>query len=207
MQVLDFTNRSAVNFSTSTRSQFEKVLEPFYSFLPGQKGFCYIKILDNGTRLYLSTVENWVENYVGRGFQDDINHLKYNVPEKDFKVSFWSGYAQDDIIEDCFSYDIWHGFSIHERHEGYCEYFDFFTHKENHMFPTQCFNSLSTIRSLIEDFKIRAEPLIDASDPRKLIVSKKWIPFKQIWNSTSSFSEKSMKIFDFWNTKNCIKFF
>jgi len=194
MQILDPTNASAVNFSTSARDEFEKFLIPFYSFLPNQKGFCYIKILNNGTRLYLSTVKNWVENYVSREFHNDINHLKYNVPEKDFKVSLWSGYEKDAIIEDSFSYDIWHGFSIHERHEDYCEYFDFFTYKENYMFPTQCFNSLSTIKNLIKDFKITAETLIDASDPRKLIVSKKWIPFDQIWDYSSSTLEKPTKI-------------
>lgn len=191
MPVLDFTNKSGVDYTISARSQLMKHLEPFFACLPGQKGFCYIKIMDNGTRLYLSTVKNWVGHYVSSKFQDDINHLKYNVPEENFKISFWSGYEKDAVIETSFAYDIWHGFSIHERQEDYCEYFDFFTHKENHLFPTQCFNSLETIKCLIKEFKVKAESIIDASDPRKLIVSKKWIPFSKIWDSSLRSPEKS----------------
>lgn len=193
MPTLDITNKSGVSYASSVRPQFMKILEPFFTCLPGQKGFCYIKIMDNGTRLYLSTVKNWVGHYVNSKFQDDINHLKYNVPEENFKISLWSGYEKDGVIETSFAYDIWHGFSIHERQEDYCEYFDFFTHKENYLFPTQCLNSLEKIKYLIKEFKIKAGSMIDPSDTSKLIVSKKWIPFSQIWDSSLCLPEKNMQ--------------
>lgn len=196
MLALDITNKSGVSYASSVRPQLMKLLEPFFTCLPGQKGFCYIRIMDNGTRLYLHTVENWIDYYVNSGFQDDIKHLKYNVTEKEFKISLWSGYKNDTIIEASHAYDIWHGFSIHERHEGYCEYFDFFTHKENYLFPTECLNSLETIKSLIKEFKIKAGSMIDPSDPRKLIVAKKWISFSQIWDSSSLTPEKCQQFFE-----------
>lgn len=187
-------NHAALQYSKVMTEPLKEFWKPLFPQL-GDTNFTYCKIMNNGTRLYLSIIPNWSEWYVDNSFQDDIEHLKHYVPKEKESISLWSAHKRDAIVDSYDMHNLGHGFSIHQHHGEYCEYFDFSSHKEDYMYPTKCLNTLGLIQEYIKKFQRECRLIVDTTDQQKLFVSKKWIPFEQIWRQENHINSNILSNF------------
>src|ERR1043166_10117205 len=86
-------NKSAIEFNHNNIKDIKKICSPLKQF--GITDFSYIRFFNGGKRLIVSSLTNWVEQYIQNNFQD-ITDIQNYVPQDDIRYSFWI----ENIIHD-----------------------------------------------------------------------------------------------------------
>lgn len=184
------SNISAINFSKNFIKRINEISQPIFPF--GVCIFTYCRIFTNGSFLYLSSDEEWVEHYFSSNYQDDVAHCNHYLPSQDIKYGFWNEFNMDKVFQsahDDFNY--WHGISFYEKNCGYMDYFDFGANKDNDKMGIFYLNNLPILSQFIQYFKEQVSSLVNNVDATKLINSKSSAVFRK------NYAEQKQKVIKF----------
>ncbi len=163
------SNLIALQYCTKMSSIVSDICSPFLKN-HNITGFTYIRMFNNGSRLYVTNLKEWVRHYISNDLYNDIQHMEYYIPPSDAQYSLWSGFKKDRVFDALYHIDLWHGFTVYERHNDYIDSYDFCTKRENENIKNFYLNNLPLLHDLIHHFKKRTSKVIDFSDQKKLIV-------------------------------------
>src|ERR1044071_8967333 len=125
MTTLDSINKSVLEFNRNAEPFMEEVCEPLKKL--GIQYFTYCRSYENGKRLYLCSLPDWVELYLHHSFQNESQHFAYYRPVENIRYAFWSDFKRDRVFDALLNLGIWYGFTIYEKNPGYMDLFDFCT--------------------------------------------------------------------------------
>ncbi len=193
---LDPTNLSALQFNIESFAATEQACQHIIDKQIGIISFAYCRTFNNGTRLYLSNNPEWVKHYISHNFQEDVAHQESYAPSGNLKYALWTGFKEDQVFASLRDhFNLWHGFTIYERHQDYVDLFDFISYKDNPQIINYYLHNLDTLDQHVQEFKEKAIDLIDPSDKRKLMVLKNWKFFEEIKSNSLLDPEKAKNFF------------
>lgn len=170
-------NRAVLQFTQDISSRLSLVCAPLFqqSLI---SHFSYMKIFDNGTRLFLCPNAKWVGHYIQNNFQDDPVHPKHRPKKPGIHYGIWTAYNRDKIFSSLFELDIWHGFTIFDRHEHHLECYHFATQRKNDQFVNFYLENIDALTQFIFYFKDKMSDIILEPRDDYLIVSEKSLAYE-----------------------------
>lgn len=136
--------------------------------------FTYTRSEDDGSRIYLSSHANIMENYFSKKL-----YLNGNTEAKPSKyhsqIIFWDTLLNQNIFKFSRSQNVDYGIYIIKAHNTYCEFFGFATKKGNVNIINTYLNQLDTLKKFIDYFLEKAQFLVKQVEEQKII-----LPFRKL---------------------------
>jgi DNA-binding CsgD family transcriptional regulator len=199
---LNYNNNShaSLQFNASIENILLKICDPLFSNF-NLTYFEYAHFLNDGTYLNFSTHLQWHQHYIEHfGSSTFVKTYVHQIYDNQTKYALWDNRPNigrekvfSQFISDSCAYNIWHGFSIYEKHEASLEAYHFATSSENYEAINFYINRLDLLYHFILYFKDKADKLIDISDSSKLIALHDKSPL----NRPEKYVLKEQKIKDF----------
>lgn len=174
----NLNNRMALEYNKEYICLIDEICAPLHHF--GITFFNYSRNFTDGTHLYLSNSQKWVELYIANNLQDDAAHLGYYFPHPNITQALWSGFKRDKAFDILYENDMWNGFTIYEHHSDFTEIFDFGSTKENISVINFYLRNKNLLKHVVDEFKEKVSRYIDFNDKRKMILPTVELSVNQI---------------------------
>jgi len=118
--------------------------------------FVYLKMYDNGRIVRHCSSFEWSKVYMDNAFYNDIFFYAQFVTacnESREKFFLWEASAATRLLSACYDYDIWHGLSSFQKHEGFVEAYSFATTQKNIEVYNTYFNHMDLLKDFLRSFK------------------------------------------------------
>lgn len=178
-------NKDALAYIKTVSPYISEIVNPMLEYM-GLKHFIYINLVDETSRLYLSNNENWLDCYVTHSLHEDEQHERTAIiPNKKERYALWDGYPSDNIFKACRINGMEKGFIVYDKNEIFSFAPDLDTTNNANTF----LNSTEIFERFIIYFKNKNSTLLDITDRRKLLISRKKAPIECLSRDTKKISD------------------
>ncbi len=170
MQTSDFL---PLHYNESVLPALRDICSPLFSSF-GFTTFAYLRFLNNGKLLHVSTNHDWLQFYAGQNLFNDVERYKNeinSIPENGIGYFLRSTKVSPDFASLLEKFDLWHAISIYIRHPNYCESYCFATVADNHQIHDLYHNNMDILKHFILYFKSKGHTWLDHSDSAKLFTT------------------------------------
>ena len=169
MDDLSLHNTQTTKHYVAVANDIGQICEPFFR-ATGINYFVYIRIFDDGSRIFLSTNGRWSEYYVNAGFHRHHQHTLSYISNKKNAYALWQGFRSDPVFSTAYEFDIWNGFNIYSSGQQKNEAFLFGSSRTNHRIINFYLNNIPFLKSFFDYFRERAAHLITPAKNNILLV-------------------------------------
>ena len=163
------TNSQVLKYYNSITPDIQQICHSFLK-KTGLTCFIYLRIFEDGSRIYLSSHGKWTNHYIKSGFYKNHEHTLSYITNKNRAFALWDGFKSDQVFDDAYQHNIWNGFTIYSHEGGKHEACLFGTRPENHQIVNFYLNNIDLLQQFIQFFKIKAHAFTTPSNKNRLIV-------------------------------------
>lgn len=171
------TLQSLPNFNNNKKFCLEssqdilEITKPLINSL-GASGFAFHRLYKDGSRIYFSTNEKWIEYFYSNDYFLCSNYKKFSI----MNVMLWKHWPQHDrsftrLITDAkVNFDYGNGISINKKQSDYVDSFGFrgFSHDEDINF--RYLSNLFSIEKFLNLFLLKAGKLISGAYKNRVVI-------------------------------------
>lgn len=155
--------------------------------------FTFERVYQDNSHLKLTNSKEWIKHY----YQKKL--YEFSIFEKSFHifnngVIFWSWLNQSPIYLESILYNINHGITIIDTHEGYCNFYHFGTDKYGYYNEMLLYSRIGELYNFIALFNHKALHLIKAAELNRFILPMN-IEYKAEKEEDLTIYEKTIKRF------------
>lgn len=168
---MNHNNQKALDYNREICQDIADICKPLFE-KTGITNFFYVRIYNDGSRLYLSHRGEWVEHYVENGYYEDKLHdYTYILGDQKQHCALWTGFDVDKVFQDVYEFNVWNGFTISHHYPDYCESFLFAADKDNHKINNYYINNIDALTNFIFYFKEKALELLNVPESKRIRLS------------------------------------
>src|SRR5258708_3811175 len=114
---MDLDNLNALaGWNKAHADTLRKICSPLFNNFPINH-FTYLKIFDDGYRIFLNPNSVWLERYLNKSLYNNSKHAAHRPLEKGLTIKLWNDQPMDLVFENLLDLNIWNGATFFFRND------------------------------------------------------------------------------------------